>query len=190
MDWGFLEIMKKGEFNTLILSAAIVGWIFLYILPENHFALALAIGCSVYCLIRFIVFIYKSYNEKRTVKKMNEIAKKEKERKAQENKEMWDKRINRMFNGLRTENKEILAFIILKGNKDPYNYNVLHFDKYSEMFGYVHRAQSISDLNYYYHCIEINEYTDSISVTINVTLYNLINQYIRDNNLEQIDTPQ
>ena len=190
MDWGFLEILKKGEFNTLMLSAAIVGWIFLYILPGNLYALAIAIGCSIYCLIRFVVFVYKSYNENRTTKKIKKKKKKEKERKIQENKEIWDKSVNRMFNGLRPENKKILALIFLKGSKDPYNYNVLHFDKYSEMFGYVHQAQSISDINYYNHCIEIREYTDSISVTIDVTLYNLINQYINENNLELIDNPQ
>ena len=64
MNWDFLDILKKAHFNTLMFSAAITAWIFLYIYPENNYILGAAIFCSIYCLARLAVYIKNYYQKK------------------------------------------------------------------------------------------------------------------------------
>ena len=42
MDWSFLDIFKKADFNTLMFSIAVTGWILFYIYPENIYMLTAA----------------------------------------------------------------------------------------------------------------------------------------------------
>ena len=68
MDWSFLDIFKKADFNTLMFSIAVTGWILFYIYPENIYMLTAAILCSIYSVARFVVFSFKSYKRKKIIK--------------------------------------------------------------------------------------------------------------------------
>ena len=35
MDWSFLDIFKKADFNTLMFSIAVTGWILFYIYQKT-----------------------------------------------------------------------------------------------------------------------------------------------------------
>ena len=67
MDWSFLNIFKKADFNTLMFSIAVTGWILLCIYPENIYILISAILCSIYCVARLVVFLFKSNQEKKII---------------------------------------------------------------------------------------------------------------------------
>ena len=68
MDWSFLNIFKKADFNTLMFSIAVTGWILLCIYPEFIYIRIAAILCSIYCVSRFVVFLFKSNQEKKIIK--------------------------------------------------------------------------------------------------------------------------
>lgn len=189
MDWGFINIFKKAEFNTLMLSIAIAGWIMnVWIIPNNVYVVGIAIMASTYCVIRFIVFCYNytthKQEQKAKEKKQNEIWRKKEEEKT----EKWNNEIYRMFFGLSKENKKTLAIIYLKGEKDPIKYNILHFQRFGEYSLLANQAQNITTifrdgLGVGMHSITLHEYTDTIAVTIDPYLYNLIKKYVEDNQL-------
>ena len=69
MDWGFINIFKKAEFNTLMLSIAIAGWIMnIWIIPDNVYVVGITIMASIYCVIRFVVFCYNYTSHKQEQK--------------------------------------------------------------------------------------------------------------------------
>lgn len=189
MDWGFINIFKKAEFNTLMLSIAIAGWIMnIWIIPDNVYVVGITIMASIYCVIRFVVFCYNytshKQEQKAKEKKQNEIWKKKDEEKTKK----WQNEIYRMFFGLSKENKSKLALLYLKGEKDPINYNILHFQKFGEDTIRANHAQEITsifrgEMGTGMHCITLHEYTDTIAVTIDPFLYNLIKKYVEENQL-------
>lgn len=189
MDWGFINIFKKAEFNTLMLSIAIAGWIMnIWIIPNNVYVVGTAIMASVYCIIRFVVFCYKYITHKQE-QKMAETKQTEiRQQIEKEKKEKWNNEIYRMFFGLSKENKSTLAIIYLKGEKDPINYNVLHFPKFGEDSFRASKAQEVTSIfrdgfGVGMQCIALREYTDTIAVTIDPYLYDLIKRYVEDNQL-------
>lgn len=189
MDWGFLDIFKKAEFNTLMLSVAITGWILFIFAPMNIYILGAAILASAYCIIRLIVYTYQYFTFKRENKRYEAQKKKEKEDKEAERKEARNIEISRMFNGLTEENKKTLAYIFLKGKKDTFNQYVLHFTPYSDESYHVQQAVDISKIfrdpwGHGDDCIWIKHYTDTLAATIDPYLYDLIKRYIDDNGLE------
>ena len=189
MDWGFLDIFKKAEFNTLMLSVAITGWILFIFAPMNIYILGAAILASAYCIIRLIVYTYQYFTFKRENKRYEAQKKKEKEDKEAERKEARNIEISRMFNGLTEENKKTLAYIFLKGKKDTFNQYVLHFTPYSDESYHVQQAVDISKIfrdpwGHGDDCIWIKHYTDTLAATIDPYLYALIKRYIDDNGLE------
>lgn len=189
MDWEFLDIFKKAEFNTLMLSVAITGWILYFSVSMNIYILGAAILSSAYCVIRLIVYIYQSlsvrrYNIRYEAQKKKEIENKEAERKNARNIE-----ISRMFNGLTEDNKKTLAYIFLKGKKDEFNYHVLHFTPYSDEAFHVQQAVNLSKIfrdswGDGDDCIWIRHYTDTLAATIDPYLYDLIKEYVEVNGLE------
>lgn len=193
MDWGFLDIFKKADFNTLMLSVAIAGWILYFFVSVNIYILGAALLSSAYCIIRLIVHIYQCISVKLENKRYESQKKKEKEKKEAERKEVRNIEISRMFNGLTEENKKTLAYILLKGKKDDYNYNVLHFTPYSDDSFHVQQAVDISKIfrspwGDGDNCIWIKHYTDTIAVTIEPYLYDLVKGYIDENNWKLIKT--
>lgn len=193
MDWGFLDIFKKAEFNTLMLSVAITGWILYFFVSVNIYILGAALLSSAYCIIRFIVHIYQRISVIRDNKRYEAQKKKDKENSEAERKKARNIEISRMFNGLTEDNKKTLAYILLKGKKDEFNYNVLHFTPYSEESFHVQQAVDLSkifrnpwgDGN---DCIWIRHYTDTLAATIDPYLYDLIKGYIDENGYILIET--
>ena len=185
MDWGFLDIFKKAEFNSLMVAVAITGWI-MYYFHIDSFIFGFACFASVYCITRFVVFCYQRFVRIRSIKKANkqeQLAKEEEEKRYEENRKI---EISRMFAGLSDPNKFILASILINGKKDPYYDNVFHFQKYSKESMDLEIAQSISEIYRDWSgsgqaCICIREYQDSVAATIDPFLCGLIKQHIENN---------
>lgn len=183
MDWGFLDIFKKAEFNSLMLSIAVSGG-FMYFSHIDSIIFGLFSIASVYCLIRFVVYCYINIATHIDTKRYEAQQKRDKELKAQAYKEERRIEISRMFEGLSDSNKFILASILLKGKRDSFYDNVLHFPKYGEDSFNISKAQHISMINRTGYgsgdyCIGTKDYTDTMSVTIDPILFGLIDDYIK-----------
>lgn len=183
MDWGFLDIFKKAEFNSLMLSIAVSGG-FMYFSHIDSIIFGLFSIASVYCLIRFVVYCYINIATHIDTKRYEAQQKRDKENKEKEYEENRRIEITRMFYGLSDSNKFVLASLLLKGDKDSYNYNVLHFPKYGNDSVNINTAQEITmiyrtEYGGGQYTINIKEYTDTVSVTIDSILYNLIESYIK-----------
>lgn len=182
MDWGFLDIFKKAEFNSLMVALAITGWIMYYFQIYN-LIFGLACFASIYCVIRFFVFCYLRIMGNRNYKKackLEQLANEQKEKKYEDNRKI---EISRMFDGLSDSNKDLLASIILNGKQDNYNYNVFLLQKNSSESFFIDIAQSITEIFKYWNgsgqfCITVSDYANSIAVTIDPYLYELLKQYI------------
>ena len=184
MDWGFLDILKKAEFNSLMVAVAITGWIMYYFQIEN-LIFGLACFASIYCITRFVVFCYQRFIRTRSFKKAYKKEQLIKEQEAKRYEENRKIEISRMFHGLLDSNKFILASIILKGEKDAHYENVYHFQKYTKESIDLETAQSISTIYRDWSgsgqaCISLREYQDSIAATIDPYLHDLIKQHIEN----------
>lgn len=185
MDWGFLEIFKRADFNSLMFAVAITGWIMYYFQMED-FIFGLACFASIYCIIRFVVFCYQRLIGIRNIKKAYKqelLAKEQKEKKYEENRKI---EISRMYAGLSDPNKFILASILLNGTEDKYDKYILHFQKYSKESMDLDFAQSFTGIFRDWGgngqaCIHLKEYENSIAAAIDPYLYDLIKQYIENN---------
>ena len=186
MDWGFLDIFKKAEFNTLMLSVAIAGWILYYIGLFKEYSLVAALIASIYCLIRSVVFCYETIVAHILAKNYEAQKKHEKENEEKAYKDNRRIEISRMFEGLSDHNKYILASILINGKKDSFHSNVLIFPKYGNDTSNIFMAQEISmiyrtEIGGGQYCINKKDYTDTISVTIDPILYEIIAKYIEEN---------
>ena len=191
MDWDILNIFKKAEFNSLMLSTAAAGWILFYLGVFKEYSLIAALVASIYCLIRFVVCCYKNFVARIDAKNCEAQQKRDKELKAQAEKEERRIEISRMFKGLTEENKKTLAYILLKGKPDEFDCYILHFNPYSDDSSYVHQAKSISQIfrnpwGSGNDCIWIKHYTNTLAAEIDPYLYDLIKGYIDKNGLELI----
>ena len=108
MDWSFLNIFKKADFNTLMFSIAVTGWILLCIYPENIYILISAILCSIYCVARLVVFLFKSNQEKKIIE-ANRLYEEQQERK-----QIQEKRLQAqyVYDRLSQESKELFSRIV------------------------------------------------------------------------------
>ncbi len=189
MDLGLWDILKKAEFNTLMLSVAITGWILYILVSMNIYILGAAILSSAYCIIRFVVFAYQYYSAKCAEKRYENQKRKLKENEKIERKRVRNIEISRMFNGLSDYNKFQLSSLILNGEKDSYNCNVLHFQKLSNEVLFIDSLISVTEIfndgfGIGDPTLSIREYADKIAVTIDPYLFELTKQYI-DNNSNQ-----
>lgn len=114
MSWSFLNIFKKADFNTLMFSIAVTGWILFFIYPENIYILMAAILCSTYCVSRLIIYSFKSYWKKK---------KEETNRRNEEKQEKHDQRLEAqyVYDRLSEENKELFSRIIKISTKSVYS---------------------------------------------------------------------
>lgn len=117
MNWDFLDIFKKAHFNTLMFSAAITAWIFLYIYPENNYILGAAIFCSIYCLARLAVYI-KNYYKEYQISEENRQHKKQ-----QEDKKIRDNKLQAqyVYDRLSEENQKMLSHLVKIAKKSAYS---------------------------------------------------------------------
>lgn len=185
MDWGFLDIFKKAEFNSLMLSIAISGGI-MYYYHIDSIIFGLFSVASIYCMIRFVVYCYVTIVAHIATKNYEAQKKRDKELKDKAYEDNRRIEISRMFEGLSDHNKFILTSILINGKKDSYYYNVLNFPKYGKDASNIFMAQDISmiyrtEIGGGQYCIHRKEYTDTICVTIDPILYEIIAKYIEEN---------
>lgn len=188
MELDFFNIFKRAEFNTLMLSLAIAAWILHFFVFRDILILGGAIMSTAYCIIRFIVFSYQNLFAMYENKKSKDQNAKEKKEKEANLKAIREMEISRMFIGLAEEKKKRLASILLKGERDEYNYNMLHFNKYSQDINTLSTAQATTNIfrgayDEGVHTIELKYFTDTIAVVIDPCLYDMIKKYIDDNGL-------
>lgn len=117
MDWSFLDIFKKADFNTLMFSIALTGWILFYIYPENIYMLTAAILCSIYSVARFVVFSFKSYKRKKIIKANRIHAELQERKKIQEKRQQAQYAYDR----LSKESKELFSSIVKTATKSSYS---------------------------------------------------------------------
>lgn len=117
MDWSFLNIFKKADFNTLMFSIAVTGWILFCIYPENIYIIIAAILCSIYCVTRLVVFLFKSYQEKK-IREANRLYDEQQERK-----QIQEKRLQAqyVYDRLSKESKELFSSIVKTATKSSYS---------------------------------------------------------------------
>ena len=188
MDWGFLDIFKKAEFNSLMVALAITGWIMYYFQIDN-LIFGFACFASIYCITRFVVFCYQRFVGIRNIKKaykQEQLIKEQKEQQYEENRKI---EISRMFVGLSDSHRFILASILLNGKEDVYDSHILHFQKYSKESMNLDLAQSFTGIYRDWGgsgqtCIHLKEYEDSIAAIIDPYLYDLIKQHIEKNKVQ------
>lgn len=120
MDWGFLDIFKKADFNVLMVAAAGTAWILHFkVDTENVWFFAAAVLCSLYCAIKLIIKIYLFLSDIYKDNKDNEthelLQKQENEKNV---KELYAEAL-RIYTGLSDNSKAILQDIYVKGKQDP-----------------------------------------------------------------------
>lgn len=191
MSWEFLDIFKKADFNKLMFSLAVAGWVVFCFTPISeqikYYILGFTILASVYCLSGIVVYCYKQNKSKREQKQQRK------------NRELYNKNveegkrieIDRMFGGLTEANKKILAYIVKKGKTDKYQPNVLHYGKedYQQVDCFfqiqsntrIYRTDDPRIISYNsdngHPCITITNYTNTIALTIEPYLLDLIKMY-------------
>ena len=127
MDWGFLDIFKKADFNVLMVAAAITAWFLYYTVDsENVWFYAAALLCTFYCAFKLAIHIYKFlsgyYKYNKQMDKLEEQQVKYEEQQKFQNevrlKESIDEAM-RIYVGLSDDNKEKLENIYVHGKPDP-----------------------------------------------------------------------
>ena len=144
MDFNLPDIFKKAEFNTLMLSGAITGWVLFAFFSENIYVTGIAVLCSAYCAIRFCVFLFNKIkqrilmnNERKERIALQQIA-------AQENKkqeEIRKKQAQFIYDRLNDNSKDAIKKIILNGRKSTYP-NIYLLSNTSESIIWVSPIQS------------------------------------------------
>ena len=185
MDLGFFDIFKNAKFNILMLSIATAGWILYVIGKVDDIFFVVTLICSLYCIYAFIVAVYKWGIEKynRWQKQRKENKRYQQQKLAEEKQREID--IFRMYDGLKEENKNLLALLILKGKEDQFNPNIKHFEYELNLHNMAIRAENISRIHRYRDgsggiaCIEVKQNGDSFYVNINPILLKLINEDIK-----------
>ena len=123
MEWNVFDIFKKAEFNTLIYSAAITGWLLLYLFPDSNYTIIIfgvAILCSVYSIIRIIKLFYnkiKAIIKSRKEKKERELKKRIAAENAEKRKKEQERIAQYVYDRLSQDNKLVLKRIVSIGEK-------------------------------------------------------------------------
>lgn len=170
MDWGFLNIFKRADFNTLMFSFALTSWILLYKYPENVYFLGATIFFSIYCISRLAVYLFNSYKVKK-LKKANRLYEQQ-----QQEKKIQEKRIHAQFvyDRLSEKSKKIFSDLIKSAKKSSYSNAYILHDKISclSLMDYLqHVKHSDSDLNSW---INIDDNGECITIYIKPPLNDII----------------
>lgn len=170
MDWSFLNIFKRADFNTLMFSLAIMGWIMFYLYPDIIYFIMIAIMCSVYCIARFVVHSYNAYQESQ-VNKANVKYDQELKDKRTHDRELQAQFV---YERLSSDDQKLLQEIIRKGEKSCYSDVYIIRDKLSNCM-FISQVQMIlySD-DMIHNWISINESSDSYSINIKSPLNSII----------------
>lgn len=116
MDWSFLDIFKKADFNTLMFSIALTGWILFDIYPENIYVLTAAILCSVYSVARYFVYLFKYYKRKQIIRENRLQAELQERKKIQKERQQ----AQYVYDRLSKESKCVISYIVKTATKSSY----------------------------------------------------------------------
>lgn len=116
MDWSFLNIFKKADFNTLMFAIAVTGWILLRIYPENIYILIAAILCSIYCVTRLVVYLFKSNQEKKIIEANRLYDEQQKKKQIQERR----LQAQYVYDRLSEDSKKLFSDIVKRATKSSY----------------------------------------------------------------------
>lgn len=113
MDWGFLNIFKKADFITLMVAASITGWVLHHYYPDNIWVLGGALICTIYCLVRFVVYIYNYLVYKAQIEKNKQY-----EEELRKNNEYAQRlQAKYVYDRIGIKGQQLLSEIIKKGKK-------------------------------------------------------------------------
>jgi len=181
MDWSFMNIFKRADFNTLMFSLAIMGWIMNCLYPDIIYFIMIAIMCSVYCIARFVVHLYDAYQLSQ-INKAN--AKYDQE---QKDKMAHDRELQAQFvyDRLSLDNQKLLQEIVRKGEKSSYSDVYIIKDVHSNSFIISQISMMLFHDNMVNSWVTINESQDSCSIYIKNPLNIIIERQIKNNRHEQ-----
>ena len=170
MDWGFSKLIEKADFNTLMATCVVVGWIMFFACPNNMKILAFAFFTTVYCAIRLCVYLYKSDQAKNYA----EIEKAQFKRLREKEREEEFAKAKYVYDRLNNENQTLLKTICeiaqsstLEGKyiiKNPYEY-------YQIIFNFKNLLNTDFTLAEW---VDYDEYGDSFCFTIKSPLDKII----------------
>ena len=174
MDWSFLDIFKKADFNTLMFSIALTGWILFYIYPENTYALTAAILCSIYSVARCVVYLFKYYKRKQIIRANRLHAEQQEREEIQKERQQ----AQYVYDRLSKESKDVFSYIVQTATKSSYsNVYMMHDLKscsqiVSKLRTILHRDSMLGSW------VGIDEDCENICIYINSPL----NEIIESNN--------
>ena len=117
MDWSFLNIFKNAEFNTLMLAAAATCWVLYSYYPYNEWYLGVALLCTIYCIVRLIVYIYKLLSARAQARWDRDYKNKLDEEKALDKKQQ----AQYAFDRIGAETQSLLKRVVESGKKSSYS---------------------------------------------------------------------
>ena len=169
MQWNFFNIFKKADFNTLMFSVAITGWIF-YKYPELNYILVVTIFCSIYCFARLVVCLFNSFQDWRRTHTDRLYYKQQEEKKTLRTK----LEAQYVYDMLSEDNKKLFYSIVKTAVKSGYSdVYILHgMDSCSpivtQLRNYLYRDNLINSW------VIIYESVDSVSVSIKAPLNEIL----------------
>lgn len=174
MDWGFLNIFKKAEFNTLMFAAAVACWVLYFIHHDNDLYLGVALLCTIYCIVRFVVYLYNWINSKIQDNKNKEYAEELKKREAIDKRQQ----AQYVFDRLGVDIQNILKNVVKSGDKSSYPDVFILRGKpenslmMQELQNYINRDRMLGGW------VRINDNPDTYCVIINFPLNSIIEELL------------
>ncbi len=170
MDWSFLNIFKRADFNTFMFSLAVTGWIMLYYYPDIIYLKMLAILCSVYCIARLIVYLYNVYQTKEVKKANTRYDEEQKDKKAHDR----GLQAQLVYDRLSFDNQKLLQEVVCKGEKSCYSNVYIIKDKISNCMFISQLEMMLYNDDMINNWICIKESQDSYSIHITPPLNSII----------------
>ena len=169
MDWSFLNIFKRADFNTFMFSLAVTGWIMIYYNPDMFYLKMIAILCSVYCVTRFAIYLFNRYQTNKINKANARYEQEQKEKRANER----NIQAQYVYDRLSNKHKKILFEVVSNSERCSYNdvYILRDKDSYFLLFTQI-RSLLLSD-NMIHSWVSIDESLDTFFIHIKAPL-NLI----------------
>ena len=171
MDWDFLNIFKKADFNILMIAASVMFWVLYILYPDNMYILGGAILCSVYCFLRFIIFIWD------VVSSNNQYEEREEYNKRKEEIESINQRRNAQYvlDKQGEETQKILIEIVRKGRRSSFP-DVYILDNYVDFCVISQLENKLYDDGDLHKWVNIERNSDTCSIIISSPLNKIIEE--------------
>lgn len=140
MEQWFFNILKNAEFNTLMIAAAATCWVLYSYFPYNEWYLGVALLCTLYCIARFVVYIYKLSCAKVQARREREYNKKLEEEKALDRR----RQAQYVFDRLGVNIQNILKQVVKNGENSDYSDVYIIRNKYE----YLLMIQQLNDYQF------------------------------------------